>query len=237
MLVARLSARAGADVAHIDPKRLLRDAFEPGDTWFVTGDIVRRSTSSGDYWFVDRQDQMIADAERRRSRRRRIEDALYELPERRAVRRRRAPAPDDPALRDPDRRDRSCTPGTTLDLAALSAAVATLPEYARPRRVRVVDTMPLTDGYPSDQARVEQARSRRRSRRVRVGPALAALRRYGIGGAPTCPSSSLTALRAMLRGTTARKPPELTCISAGSMNSDMIRVKIEICSHAWTCMT
>src|SRR5438105_4433378 len=33
MLCARLSTRAGADVAHIDPRRLLRDAFEPDDLW------------------------------------------------------------------------------------------------------------------------------------------------------------------------------------------------------------
>ena len=38
-------------------------------------------------------------------------------------------------------------PGSSLDLAALSAAVATLPEYARPRRVRIVDELPMTDGF------------------------------------------------------------------------------------------
>ena len=54
MLVARLSARAGADVAHIDPTRLLRDAFEPGDLWFVTGDFCEVD-AEGDYWFVDRR--------------------------------------------------------------------------------------------------------------------------------------------------------------------------------------
>jgi acyl-CoA synthetase (AMP-forming)/AMP-acid ligase II len=34
-----------------------------------------------------------------------------------------------------------------LDLGALSAAVATLPEYGRPRRLRIVDELPLTDGF------------------------------------------------------------------------------------------
>jgi len=76
MLVARLSSRAGADVAHIDPKRLLRDAFEPGDLWFVTGDFFQVDTE-GDFWFVDRAGQMIhtrlgAVASTR------IEDAIYE---------------------------------------------------------------------------------------------------------------------------------------------------------------
>src|SRR5205807_2403778 len=48
MLVANLS-RAGADVAHVDPRRLLADAFEPGDTWFVTGDFMKVDTL-GDHW-------------------------------------------------------------------------------------------------------------------------------------------------------------------------------------------
>jgi putative long chain acyl-CoA synthase len=35
MLIAKLAD--GADLAHIDPRRLLRDAFAPDDRWFVTG--------------------------------------------------------------------------------------------------------------------------------------------------------------------------------------------------------
>jgi len=38
-------------------------------------------------------------------------------------------------------------PNAVLDLAALSAAVATLPEYGRPRRIRVVTNLPMTDGF------------------------------------------------------------------------------------------
>ena len=38
-------------------------------------------------------------------------------------------------------------PGAVIDLAALSTAVAALPEYARPRRIRLVDELPLTDGF------------------------------------------------------------------------------------------
>jgi len=37
--------------------------------------------------------------------------------------------------------------GGPIDLAAISAAVATLPEYARPRTLRVVEAIPLTDGF------------------------------------------------------------------------------------------
>ncbi len=157
MLVARMSGRAGADIAHIDPRRLLRDAFEVGDTWFVTGDFFRVDTV-GDYWFVDRSGQMVmtrmgAIASTR------IEDALYEaggialcIATGRAV----------------DALDRAPTaevavsragvielpiaavvlaPGAAVDLDALSAAVRTLPEYARPRRVRLVASLPMTDGF------------------------------------------------------------------------------------------
>src|SRR5205814_9560794 len=68
MLVARLPDTAEtadmadtaetAELAHIDPRRLLRNAFSPGDLWFVTGDFFRVD-AEGDYWFVDRQRQMI----------------------------------------------------------------------------------------------------------------------------------------------------------------------------------
>jgi acyl-CoA synthetase (AMP-forming)/AMP-acid ligase II len=37
--------------------------------------------------------------------------------------------------------------GVALDLDALAAAVRTLPEYARPQRVRVVESLPMTDGF------------------------------------------------------------------------------------------
>jgi acyl-coenzyme A synthetase/AMP-(fatty) acid ligase len=37
--------------------------------------------------------------------------------------------------------------GAALDLEALSAAVRTLPEYARPHRIRVVEKLPMTDGF------------------------------------------------------------------------------------------
>jgi putative long chain acyl-CoA synthase len=144
MLVARLAARAGADVAHIDPRRLLRDAFEPGDLWFVTGDLFRVDTQ-GDYWFVDRHDQMI------RTKlgpvpSTRIEDALYEHAVGALCVAVGKPDPDDPTIDIPHA---AIVPhaGTELDLDALARAAISLPEYARPRRVRVVAELPLTDGF------------------------------------------------------------------------------------------
>lgn len=58
--------------------------------------------------------------------------------------------------------------------------------------------------------------------------------RYGISGAFISRRSSLTALRAMLRGTIARKPPERMFISVGSKNSVSSRVKSKLCTHAWS---
>ena len=160
MLVARLGVRAisdimsgpaallrggpGVDVAHIDPKRLIRDAFEPGDTWFVTGDIMRVDTE-GDYWFVDRQGEMIMTrlgpvASTR------VEDALYECDNVASCIASGAPDPDHPGAFFPIAAIQ-LHPAASLDLDALSKAAQTLPEYARPRRVRVVENLPLTDGF------------------------------------------------------------------------------------------
>ncbi len=144
MLVARLSSRAGADIAHIDPKRLLRDAFEPGDLWFVTGDFFEVDTE-GDYWFVDRGGQMIhtrlgtvASTK--------IEDAIYETASVALCIAAGRADPETPGIEVPIAAIQ-LQPGSPLDIAALSAAVATLPEYARPRRVRIVDALPMTDGF------------------------------------------------------------------------------------------
>ncbi|HVK89157.1 MAG TPA: AMP-binding protein [Kofleriaceae bacterium] len=144
MLVARLSSRAGTDVAHIDPARLIRDAFEPGDLWFVTGDVASVDTE-GDFWHLDRAGQMIhtrlgAIASTK------IEDVLYELP---AVALCIAAGRTDPDHAGAEHAIAAIQlqPGASLDLAELSRHVASLPEYGRPRLVRVVESLPMTDGF------------------------------------------------------------------------------------------
>jgi putative long chain acyl-CoA synthase len=144
LLVAQLSARAGADIAHIDPRRILRDAFEEGDTWFVTNDICKVD-ARGDYWFVDKPGQMIltrlgAIASTR------IEDGLYACDAIALCVAAGRPDPDDPSVQLPIAAVQ-LHPRTPLDLEALAAAVRALPEYARPRELRVVDEVPLTDGF------------------------------------------------------------------------------------------
>jgi len=144
MLVAKLDARISADLAHIDPKRVLRDAFSPGDTWFVTGDFFEVDTE-GDYRFVDHQGHMVM-TRLGPVPSTRIEDALYECPGVALCIAAGAPSAEDASIEIPvaaiQLRD-----ATSLDLDALSQAAARLPEYARPRRVRIVEQLPLTDGF------------------------------------------------------------------------------------------
>lgn len=152
MLLARLdTARGGSDLAHIDPRRLLRDAFAPGDVWFVTGDFMRVDLE-GDHWFFDRSGAVILTA-RGEVASARIEDALYQAP---CVA--LAIAVGLPVASDAAKAPKGATlerpvcaiavrPGQPLDLESLSDAIFTLPEYARPERVRVVDELPLTGGF------------------------------------------------------------------------------------------
>ncbi|MDQ3299829.1 MAG: hypothetical protein M3619_24890 [Myxococcota bacterium] len=76
----------------------------------------------------------------------RIEDALYEVPGVALCVASGDPDPDDAAI-DVPAAAIQLAPDTALDLDAVSVAVARLPEYARPRRLRVVAAIPLTDGF------------------------------------------------------------------------------------------
>ena len=138
MLIAKMSPKI-SDVAHVDPKRIIRDAFEPGDQWFVTGEIATVDTE-GDFWLVDRANQMIP-TRMGPFPSTRIEDTLYEVPNVALC----------IAIPHPTAKIAAVLqlrPNTTLDLAALSTVVATLPEYARPHLVmRSASPLPMTDGF------------------------------------------------------------------------------------------
>jgi len=145
MLVARLADIA--DLAYVDARRVIRDAFAPGDRWFVTGDIFRVDPE-GDYWFVDREPQMIATPVGPVASTR-IEDALYEVPGVALCTAGGRRDPEDGAHELPIAAIQLHA-GTTLDLAALHAlsrAVASLPESARPRRIRIACALAMTDGF------------------------------------------------------------------------------------------
>lgn len=138
MLVAELTPRA--DIAHIDPRRLIRDAFDVGDTWFVTGDLAKVDTL-GDYWFVDKPNHIIMTKQGPVASTR-VEDGLYtaNCVALCVVTSRK----DDDGIEIPIAAIQLAGP---LDTKELDTAVQALPEYARPREIRVVEEVPLTDGF------------------------------------------------------------------------------------------
>jgi putative long chain acyl-CoA synthase len=69
-------ARARHDAAGTGVRK---NVFEPGDRWFITGDVLRRDRD-GDYWFVDRLASMVHTTVGLLATPR-IEDVLHELPE------------------------------------------------------------------------------------------------------------------------------------------------------------
>jgi putative long chain acyl-CoA synthase len=85
MLLARIEAgnALAAFDGYVDERessrRVLRNAFLPGDAWFVTGDVLR-ADDDGDFWFVDRATDMIRTPKGPVSSVT-VEDVLYELGE------------------------------------------------------------------------------------------------------------------------------------------------------------
>ncbi len=142
MLVALIDEQH--PMSGVGTERVIEDVFEPGDRWFITGDLMRRDVD-GDFWFVDRASDMIvtpagpvASTE--------IEDALYTIPGVAQVVAYGLPVPGGThqmpvcavVMRD----------GASLDATALRDAVASaLPRQAWPRFVRTLDEVVMTTGY------------------------------------------------------------------------------------------
>jgi len=137
-----LAARADAARSTGDA-RVLRDVLEAGDAWMPSGDMVRRD-AEGDFWFVDRLADVI-DTASGPAPSRPVEDALYTLPEvaLAAVYGVALPgeAGDVPAAAVVLRA------GASLDGEALHRALAGVAEEARPRFVRVLSAIAMTEGY------------------------------------------------------------------------------------------
>lgn len=149
VLIARVDPRhpmAGFD-GYVDSnepeERILSDVEEPGDRWFLTGDLMRCDVD-GDHWFVDR----LADAVRTGAGpvfTREVEDALYRLDDvRRCAVYGVASEPGaEPAV------VASLVPRRSqIDLERLAAFVREkLAPRDRPHYVRILDEIPTTDGY------------------------------------------------------------------------------------------
>jgi putative long chain acyl-CoA synthase len=123
--------------------RLRRDVLERGDTWFVTGDVMRRD-AQGDYWFLDRLSDVVRTSQGPVFTRP-IEDALYELGEIRLA-----------VVHASDAAEGAQHPEATvvlreqreLDQEALTRFVnLRLKAHMRPRAVRVMEKVAMTDGH------------------------------------------------------------------------------------------
>lgn len=138
-----LAARLGEGelvVAGADGHAVVRSAFEPGDAWTLTNDVIRRD-ADGDHWFVDALAGFFAQGGAEPVSTRAVEDALYATPEVRI-----AAAHDDGA----GRLVVSFEARGRIDAARLSHVLSVLPVRARPELVREVETIPLTEGFRPD---------------------------------------------------------------------------------------
>jgi putative long chain acyl-CoA synthase len=139
MMLARLDRERGA----VEGK-FLRNVFERGDAWSVTGSVFERD-ADGDFRFVDHVGDFLASAKGPIPSLP-IENAVWELPEVSAAAayglRTGTPGPELPAVAVVLRA------GATFDLEGLSRHVSERLEAAsRPLVVRVVDELPVTAGY------------------------------------------------------------------------------------------
>jgi putative long chain acyl-CoA synthase len=146
LLLARVDAGhplAGFD-GYLDASategRLVHDAFERGDSWFITNDLLRQDVD-GDYWFVDRVDDVVVTSNGPVFTYQ-VEDMLYRHPDVRRV----------AVYGVGDGKDTTLVaaiePRGDLDLGALRTFVEErLERHQRPSLVRIVDAMPITEGY------------------------------------------------------------------------------------------
>lgn len=152
MLLARIDrdGRDGdpiVDLERLGP-RVRRDVFEPGDAWFVTGDLVV-GDRDGDVWYVDREsevDELDGDLVSSRA----IEDALHRVPGlgRAVVIRQDA---------GDERASYVAVVEVRVDEPSLGERIHAvvereLPPASRPTTVLRIDRVPLQEGFRPDYA-------------------------------------------------------------------------------------
>lgn len=137
MLIARMAEAAPPS----GEAQIVRDAFEAGDAWLVTGDLLRRD-ADGDHWFVDRLSSVIRTADGPVFTRK-VEDILYRRPDVRQLAVYGIVEEGQPAVAA------TIVPrDSTLDFARLAELVnEKLEPHERPQVVRLASSLPLTDGY------------------------------------------------------------------------------------------
>jgi len=146
MLIARVDRghpMAGFDgyLGSEGRERVATDVFEPGDRWFLTGDLLRQD-ADGVYWFVDRLSDVVR-TEAGPVFTRKVEDLIYRRPDVKMV------TVHAWAEQAPEALCATIVPREGgLDVARLSNLIdEKLEPRGRPRWLRVVDAIPLSDGY------------------------------------------------------------------------------------------
>jgi len=133
--------------------RVLRGVFDPGDAWFVSGDLMRRD-ADGDHWFVDR----LADVVRTSTGpvpTIAVEDALCRLP---GVRRAAVYGVEVSSTTGQVLTAAVVLRDATADLERLGREiVSALPIGRRPRFLRRVAELGSTDGYRTQKAPLRDA--------------------------------------------------------------------------------
>jgi putative long chain acyl-CoA synthase len=118
---------------------VLRGAFQPGDRWFVSHDVVRRD-DGGDYWFVDSLGGYVT-TEGGPVSTRAVEDALYVLPEVRLA------AAWNAGTKEAARLVAAIVADESLTEERVAEAMEKLEPSRRPDVVLAVEDIPLTDGF------------------------------------------------------------------------------------------
>ena len=142
-------ARVGG---HVAGDRVITDAFVAGDRWLVTDDVLRRD-ATGDYWFVDRLANMVRTPQGPVATPK-VEDALYALTDVQLA----VVFGARPAGRDAHVIVAAVTSTEPLDAERVTEKLTTLLEaHERPKIVRRVATIPMTEGFRPIKARARHA--------------------------------------------------------------------------------
>ena len=159
-----LIARVGSS-RHVAGNRIRHGVFEPDDTWFFTGDLLRRD-SDGDHWFIDRLANLIR-TEQGPVSTVQIETAIYRSPNIALAVAYGVTMPG----------ETESTPvatikpieGEIIDGATLFELVNThLDEHARPKFIRVTKKVAMTDGFRALKTPLRKAGIKKKERGVQI---------------------------------------------------------------------
>ncbi|MFO0551452.1 MAG: alpha/beta fold hydrolase [Polyangiaceae bacterium] len=154
-LVRALPSEAGLLVVELDDEadarasNVIADAFRDGDRWYKTADVIRRDERD-DAWFVDSLGGFVNTTAGAVSTRK-VEDALYALPEIELATAfgRSASSPTELVAVYVARAD--------IEPSRLATAVAALAPHERPTRIARVSALPLTEGFRPSKSEARRA--------------------------------------------------------------------------------